>query len=209
MAEKVSYRLLPKDESDSTIKLIEKMKLLLSYGSTNPLERVKHAQKILSFLENIMRSHVTAEVFFYLLEHGATTAWVLQVDLQMSESSAYRALKRLRKSDIVFKATNIRHQHDIRGGPRPIVWALQGTPPEIVAKAIIQHQRALSPKYRVAEKFVQEVLTPHLNKDQYSKGITFRQIIRYSRGHTDPFRNRDISEIAATILITKNIKVWR
>lgn len=185
------------------------MKLLFYNESNNLSERVVAVQELVSFLESIIRSPATAEVFFYLLEHGAATAWVLQVDLRIPEASAYRALKRLRVLGIVFKAIKISHQYSIRGGPRPTVWALQGTPPELVAGAIRKHQRALSPKYRVAEKFVQDILDPYLSRGSRSQGLTFKQIIRLSRGHTQPYRNRDISDIAATILTMRGISVWR
>ena len=183
--------------------------MLLPDGENNLTKRVVAVRELVAFLESIMSSAATSEVFFYLLEQGAATAWLLQVELQMSEATSYRALKRLRKMDLLIDATKIRHQHDTRGGPRPVVWALQGTPPEKIAGAIRKHQRALSPKYRVAEKFVQDILEPHLNRDPSGKGITFNQIIRYSRGQTAPYRNRDIADLAVTILTMKGIKVWR
>jgi len=195
--------------SNSKTELIRKIRLLLPDGENNLTKRVVVVRELVAFLENIIRSPATSEVFFYLLEHGAATAWLLQVDLRMSEASSYRALKRLRKMDLLIDATKIRHQRDTRGGPRPAVWALLGTPPEVIAAAIRKHQRALSPKYRVAEKFVQDILEPHLNRDPSGRGITFNQIIRYSRGQTAPYRNRDIADLAVTILTMKGIKVWR
>lgn len=195
--------------SNSKTELIRKIRLLLPNGENNLTKRVVAVRELVAFLENIMRSAATSEVFFYLLEHGAATAWLLQVELQMPEATAYRALKKLRVMDIVVDAITIRHQTGARGGPRPTVWALQGTSPEVVAAAIRKHQRALSPKYRVAEKFVQDILEPHLNRDPSGRGITFNQIIRYSRGQTAPYRNRDIADLAATILTMKGIKVWR
>ncbi len=200
---------LSSTRSNSKTELIRKIRLLLPDGENNLTKRVVAVRELVAFLENIMRSAATSEVFFYFLEHGAATAWLLQVELQMSEASAYRALKRLRVMDIVVDAISIRHQTGARGGPPPTVWALLGTPPEVVAAAIRKHQRALSPKYRVAEKFVQDILEPQLNRDPSGRGITYNQIIRYSRGQTAPYRNRDIADLAATILTMKGIKVWR
>ncbi len=200
---------LSSTRSNSKTELIRKIRLLLPNGENNLTKRVVAVRELVAFLESIMRSAATSEVFFYLLEQGAATAWLLQVELQMSEATAYRALKRLRVMDIVIDATKIRHQHNTRGGPRPTVWALYGTPPEKIAGAIRKHQRALSPKYRVAEKFVQDILEPHLNRNTSAQGITLNQIIKYSRGQTAPYRNRDIADLAATILTMKGIKVWR
>lgn len=185
------------------------MKLLLSFENTNLSQRLVAVRELMSFLESIGSSPATAEVFFYLLENGAVTAWVLQVDLMIPEATAYRTLKRLRKMNIVFDAVKIRKQKGDRGGPRVIVWALQGTPPEVVAKAVIKHRRALSPKYRVAELFVQDILEPHLARNPHGRGITYKRIIQYARGHTAPFRNIEIAELAATILTMKGIEVWR
>lgn len=198
-----------RDENNPVIKIIEKIKLLLPNGDNNLAQRVVAVRQLVSFLENIISSKATTEVFFYLLEHGAATSWLLQVELLMPESSVYRALKRLRQMDIIINPTRIRHQYDARGGPRPYVWALRGTPPEKSATAIRKHQRALSPKYRVAEQFVQDVLEPHLRRTTNEPGITFNQIIRYTRGHTAPYRNRDIADLAVIILQEKGVKVWR
>ena len=119
------------------------------------------------------------------------------------------SLKRLRKLEIIFPATKVLGKQHKRGGPRPTVWCLQGAEPTKVAEAIIKHNRALSPKYRIAEEFVQGILEPYLRRNSHAKGITYLQIVTLTRGHTAPYQNRDIAEISAKIIEVQGIQVWR
>ena len=196
-------------ENNSVLKLIQKMKLLFYNEGNNLAERVVAVQELVSFLETIFKSPAATVIFSYLLEQGAATSWLLQVETHLPEATVYRGLKRLRAINVVFAATKVRKGKGMRGGPRPTVWCLQGAEPEKVAQAIIKHNRALSPKYRIAEEFIQDILEPYLRKNSHAMGITYLQIISLTRGHTAPFPNRDIAEISATILEDKGIRVWR
>ncbi len=201
--------ILSSNENNPILKLIEKMKLLFSYGANNLSQRAVAVQELVAFLESIMKSPVTSDVFFYFLEHGAATAWLLQVDLTQPEASVYRALKNLRKMDILVNAIKISKHKDSRGGPRPIVWALQGAHATDVAAAIRKHYRSLSPKYRVAEELVQTVIKDHLERNTHVDGITHRTILGIIKGQAEPYHTRDIADLAATILHGQGIKVWR
>lgn len=198
------------DETNSTINTIKKMKLLLLSESTNPIKRAKHANKILSFIESIFSSHGTAEVFVYLLEHGAATAWTLQVDLQIPESTAYRALKRLRRLGLIDAAIKLHRLHDVRGGPRPTVWMLLGADVETVPLAINRHNRALSPNYRMAEEIAQSLLETWLVPKRLSE-YHYRDLVVDVRRATE-LKGRNLIEITnmvATSLRGMDIKVWR
>lgn len=185
------------------------MKLLFSYGGNNPLDRVMEAQKLLSLLESIFRSPTTASIFMYLLDRGAATPWLIQVNLEIPEASVYRGLKRLRSMELVTPEMRIRKTRSSKGGPRPTVWALLTADKDDVAEAIRDHNRALSPNYRVAEKIVQALL-PEI---QIPEGITFKMLFFKAGNKLDKSmsnqRIRDISEISAIILREKGIKVWQ
>ena len=182
------------------------MKLLSSFGDSNYAERAIRVRELLSFLESIKGS--TGEVFFYLLEHGAATAWVLEVDAGLPEATVYRAIKRLRKLDIIVPGAIIPKIRGKLGGPRPTVWALAGSSTEEVARAMIKHTRAISPKYKVAEEMVQALLedTPGI----YERNeVTHRELINYLKIKRAPFKRNDVAELMATILLERGIKVWR
>jgi len=185
------------------------MKLLFYNESTNSLDRVREARKILSLIESIFNSGSTGEVLLYLLDRGAATAWLLQVDLELPEATVYRTLKRLRSMDLVVDAIKVHNIKGSRGGPRPIVWALQGAHTEDVARAMRDHHRALSPKYRVAEQFVQTVIEPYLKRNTQVNGIDYKQIFNFVSEEETPFHIGDIAELAATILHDQGVKVWR
>ncbi|GAI16172.1 unnamed protein product, partial [marine sediment metagenome] len=145
---------LSPDESNPNIDIIKKLKLLLLYKSTNPLDRARHAQRLLSFFESIFTSGSTGAIFLYLLDRGAATSWLIQVDLEIPEATAYQSMKRLRAMKLITPEWRIPKQKGSKGGPRPVVWALLDSSVEDVARAARDHQRAQSPNYRVAEKLV-------------------------------------------------------
>ena len=185
------------------------MKLLLSYENNNPLDRVREAQRLLSFLESIFKSPTTGAVFMYLLDRGAATPWLLQVNLEIPEATTYQVLKRLRRMKLITPEMRIRKSRYSKGGPRPTVWALLTATKEDVAEAIRDHNRALSPNYRVAEEFVQSLL-PEI---QIPEGITYKMLFFKAGNKLDKSmsnqRIRDVTELSAVILREKGIKVWR
>lgn len=201
-------RSLSANENNSVIEIIKKIKLLLPNGDNNLAQRAVAVQELVAFLENIMRSPATSDVFFYFLEHGAATAWLLQVNLMQPEASVYRALKNLRLMDVIVNALKISKQRDSKGGPRPTVWAIQGARSDDVAAAIRNHYRSLSPKYRVAEKLVQTIIQEHLERNTQIDGITHRTILSLITGHAKPYHTRDVADLAVTILKEQGIKVW-
>lgn len=197
---------LSPNESNSQIILLQKMKLLLSYESINPLDRVREAQQLLSFIESIFSSSTTGAVFMYLLERGAATSWLLQVNLEIPEATTYQALKRLRRMQLITPELRITRKKYGKGGPRPVVWALLTATPEDVAVAARDHHRALSPNYRVAEELVQYLLEEFVQEE-----ITYRQILEHAKHKLtmSTQRIRDVSELSAIILKEKGIRVWR
>lgn len=182
--------------------------LVLYDESTNLSNSLTRITKLLSFHEKIFSSPSTAEVFLYFCMNGSATGWTLQNELDMAEATVYRALKRLRTMNVIESALRASKQKGSKGGPRPVVWALQGSTTEEVARALRLHYRMLSPKFLVAEKAAQTILDEYIIKRQVDE-ISYREIIIHVKELRIPFSTPDIADLAATYLNEKGIKVWR
>ncbi len=183
-------------------------KLLLLNEDNNLATTLKNIQELLSFSEKIFSSSAIAEAFLYFCLHGASTAWVLQNELNMPEATAYRALKRLRSLGIVVPALKVSKPKSSKGGPRPTVWALEGSSTEEVAGALRLHYKMLSPKFRVAEEVAQTIIDEYLTVRNVEE-ISYREIVIKVKELRIPFRTPDIANLAANYLHEMGIKVWR
>ena len=179
------------------------MKLLLYNKSDVLSDRVSRSQRFLSIFKRVFSSDATTEAFFYLLERGACTAWLMQIHLEMPEATAYRAIKTLRTLQIVEQRHSVKMPRGVkRGGPKPKIWGLVGCTRKEEAKAYRDHVRAQSPKYRAAEKYVQDFL------GREEKEITMNRIKSDLR-HMQVRESYDVATLAAEILHERGIKVWR
>ncbi len=183
-------------------------RLLLLNEENNLATTLKNIQELLSFSEKIFSSSAIAEAFLYFCLHGASTAWVLQNELNMPEATAYRALKRLRSLGIVVPALKVSKPKSSKGGPRPTVWALEGASTEEVAGALRLHYKMLSPKFRVAEEVAQTIIDEYLAVRNVEE-ISYREIVIKVKELRIPFRTPDIANLAANYLHEMGIKVWR
>ena len=191
------------------IKYIEVYRQLLLLNEKNNLSTtLKNIQELLTFTEKVFSSPAVAEVFLYFCLHGAATAWVLQNELSVPEATAYRALKRLRSIGIVVPALKVSKVKSSKGGPRPTVWALEGSSNEEVAKSLRLHFKLLSPKFQVAETVAQTILDEYITKRKLDE-ISYREIVVQVKALRVPFRTPDIADLAATYLNERDIKVWR
>jgi predicted transcriptional regulator len=190
-------------------KFIEVYRQLLLLNENNNLATtLKNIQELLTFTEKVFSSSAVAEVFLYFCLHGASTAWVLQNELTLPEATAYRALKRLRSIGIVVPALKVSKVKSSKGGPRPTVWALEGSSNDEVAKALRLHYKLLSPKFQVAETVAQTILDEYIIKRKVDE-ISYREIVVQVKELRVPFRTPDIADLAATYLNERGIKVWR
>lgn len=206
----VDNQLPPKNENNPVLILLQKMKLLLYNGGNNPLQQAIQAEQLIALFGGIFSSPATGKVFMYLLINGAATAWTLQVDLRLAEATAYRALKKLRALGLIDAAIRIDRIHDVRGGPRPTVWLLEGADPTTVPLAIQKHNRALSPQYRMAQEIAQGILDMWLIPKGI-KSISYKELILDVRKTTD-LQGRglvDATNMVAQALRGMKIKVWR
>ncbi|MFH2111455.1 MAG: hypothetical protein ABIJ47_09375 [Candidatus Bathyarchaeota archaeon] len=169
---------------------------------------LKNIQELMSFSEKIFSSSAVSEAFLYFCLHGASTAWVLQCELNMPEATVYRALKRLRAMGVVVPALKVSKVKRSKGGPRPTVWAIDSATPEEVSTALKHHYRMLSPKFRVAEEVAQTILDEFAEKG-IPLEINYRDIMLQVRELKIPFKGPDIADLAAQYLHERGIKVWR
>ena len=198
----------PKKESNPVYDIIYQFKLLLNNRESNQQSSAVYARIILSKLRSIFGSKAVGEAFTYFCLHGASTAWVIQCRLEMTEPTAYRAMKQLRSLGVIEPALKVSKIKHSKGGPRPIVWVIQGGSPEDVADALRLHYQMLSPKYRIAENVAQTILDEFHDKGR-PREISYREIIVYVKELEIPFMAPDIATMTAQYLHEKGIKVWR
>lgn len=91
-----------------------------------------------SFLMNVSPK-ATLKTFLYFCRHGASTAWILQNELDIPESTVYRALDKLRSLGIVIPAIKISRRRNSKGGPRTTVWALESSSTDETLSALRLH----------------------------------------------------------------------
>lgn len=171
---------------------------------------MRDIRELLSFSKSIFSSPSVGKVFLYFCKRGASTAWLLQSELEIPEATAYRALKKLRSIGVIrpsIKTSKMRHS---KGGPRPVVWSVANASAEEISAATKLHFRTLNPKFRVAEDVAQTIL------DKFSESnfdghleITYREIVVQVRRWGTPFRAPDIADLTAEYLAENGVKIWR
>jgi predicted transcriptional regulator len=190
-------------------KYVEVFRKLLLLNEKNDLATtLKNIQELMSFSEKIFSSKAVSETFLYFCLHGASTAWVLQCELNMPEATVYRALKRLRAMGVVVPALKVSKVKRSKGGPRPTVWAIESATPNEVGTALKHHYRMLSPKFRVAEEVAQTILDQFHEKEAPLE-IKYTEIMIHVKELKIPFKGPDIADLAAQYLHERGIKVWR
>ena len=102
-----------------------------------------YTNTVLSKLRTIFSSKAVGEVFTYFCLHGASTAWVLQCELNMPEATVYSVLKRLRVIGVLVPTIKVSKVKRSKGGPRPTVWAIDTASPDEVSSALRLHYNLL------------------------------------------------------------------
>lgn len=101
----------------------------------------EYTRTVLSTLRGIFKSKATSKTFVYFLLHGAATTWTLQCELNMPEPTVYQTLKNLHDIEIIAPAEKMSKVKRRKGGPRPILWALDGATTEEVNEARRLHYK--------------------------------------------------------------------
>lgn len=214
------------EELEDTILSIKSSKKLLSRYKNNIIEyrdvfrrlllpneenlalHDRNFEQLFSLCKRIFSSDAIAKAFLYLCIHGAATAWILQVKLNLTEPTAYRSLKQLRTLNIVKPAVKVPKKLKSKGGPRPTVWAIEGATTEEISAAINLHIKTLSPKYRIAEEVAQTILDNYLSKKPTLE-ITYSEIVLQIKQLRIPFNIPDIADLTAKYLHERGIRIWR
>ena len=201
---------LPRRDSIPILYIIRAFRILLLHDSIIKLNELTTDREILSACGRIFSSEWMGQAFIYLCRNGATTAWLLQVQLGMPETTSHRVLKQLMAMEVVEPVIKIPRRKLSRSGPIPKVWGLRGHyTPEDVAKAINLHYRTLSPKYRMAREIAQSMLSEYI-RPRHVKEISYREIVAYVKERRRvPFHSPDLADLAATYIHEQGIKVWR
>lgn len=201
---------LPRHDSIPILYIIRAFRIILSNDSIISRNSLATDREILSACGRIFSSEWMGQAFIYLCRTGAVTAWLLQIQLGMPETTSHRVLKQLMALEIVEPVIKMPRRRMKRSGPIPKVWGLRGHyVPEDVAKAINLHYRTLSPKYRLAREVAQSMLTEYL-EPRHLKEISYREIVAYVKDNRwISFNAPDIAELAADYIHEKGIKVWR
>lgn len=200
--------LLKRSRGNYVYYIITAFKLIIKSFENQPLNQLNLERKTLSICNSIFRGRATAEVFLYLCKNGASTSWVLQVQLNMSEATTFNALKRLRSSNIVEPMIRIMQKKGTKGGPRPTIWGLIGCTNEEIAGAINLHHRCMSPKYRLAEEIAQKMLKEYIIPKGVNE-ISLLDIVKEVKMGGRKFQYMDVANLAAQYLHEEGIKIWR
>ena len=175
------------------------------FYTSNLREFMTIRDKILGRVGYILFKEKVRWVAFYFLTRKAATPQILQHEFGIHYRTLYRILRDLEAFGLIHPITKI---NENRRGRKVKVYATSDASEEDIKKAITLHMKLLSPKYRIAEKLAQTLLTDYITKTQ-SNEITFREIIITIREIKIPYNKHDIAEIVAKILEEKGIKVWR
>lgn len=201
-----STTILSPNERLASIDIVKEFGILLSNGERIKKNSVTYRLRILSQLKRIFSSEKLGEIFLYLVDKKAFSAWDIQVHLDIPEQSAYRHLKTLRAMGIITKA--LRATKDVRPGIKPTIWQAQCAEADDIVNALNRHYRSLSPKYRVAEKLAQTLLTEIIEKDKQPE-LKYHEIVQRIREKNLHRELTDIADLTAQYLHEQGIKVWR
>ena len=198
---------MSKNDSNPVYDIIYGFKLLLLRRGYNREAAEPVPRSMLSKLRSIFGSKAVAEVFTYFCLHGAASAWVLQCRLKMTEPTAYRAMKTLRSLGFIQPAIKVQHQKRSRGGPRPVIYVLEGADKGSIVKALKIHNKMLSPKFRMAENIANELFAEYQEAGKLE--INYSDIVRHIKKNRLPLKGSDIPELTARYLHERGMKVWR
>jgi len=208
---------LSQDERIPSIDIVNEFEILFYICENIVKKPITQRLKTLSQMKRIFASEVLGRVFFYLVEKKAFSAWDIQVHLNIPEATAYKHIKTLRSMGVLTKALKAKqrvktwsrkHGSMKKPGPFPIIWQSQKADAEDIVEALNRHYRSLSPKYRVAEKIAQTILTDIIEKETIPE-IKYHEIIQIVKENKLHRELVDIADLTAQYLHEKGVKVWR
>jgi predicted transcriptional regulator len=103
--------------------LLYRLGLILSRGGNNSEYNITHIRETLSTLSSLFSSHSLTKTFVHLCRQRCSTAYIIQMETRLPESTVYRAMKRLREQGIIHEVQKLSPKR--RGGPRTRIYALR------------------------------------------------------------------------------------
>lgn len=204
-------KLLSTGESNPQYNIVTAFQLVLSSIESNSKSVLGDEYKLLSLLESIFGTKQLGSTFFYFIKKGAATAWTLQVQLSLPESTTYRLTKRLKSLGLieeVKKITRFRSIIQPRGGPRPIVYAMPNCSHAKIADAILLHHRSLNPKWRFAEELVPTIISDYM-EPRGLKTLERKWLLQWVKETSPPYNVGDIVDLAIPIFKMRGVTVSR
>jgi len=194
--------LLSQDENNPLYYKNIENKLLLSFGDNNAEIRRRDALLILSFFGSNITSRQTLDGAIFFLKNGAGTARDLQT-IGIPEATAYRMIKNLRSLGFIEPYTKLTFRGK-RGGPRPVLYAINGATAKEITQAADRYLRQSSRSY----VFVDQVYQLTLNHIE-DQGIQYRKIFNVAKSAgCRGFKYQDVADIVAQRHQQEGIKVW-
>lgn len=173
--------------------------------------RVEINLGLLRQIKNIASSDVAFEVFMYSLRRRAFTAKMAINELDIPESSFYRGKKRLLKEGFIVqtkKVPGILTRKLGKGGPKPVIYAVEGYTADDINKALHMHEAFLSEKFTEATKVSQLLMDDYVVIKQGKQEIQYKDIQRVIRERYNRY-DSDFVDMIAMYLHSSGVKVWR
>lgn len=176
--------------------VIEFLELIVSNVTTNPPKSRRVREVELISLFQAITAGVTFEVLIYFLKNRAATSSVVIMETRLPYASVYRAIKVLKSLGFLRMATKVRNHVEVKGGPRPNVWALPGAREDQVREAVNRHHKISWDEFLIAEKLIGELMASQ--RLRVLGEITRQEILIMTRSSTF-LRGPDLVKMADRI----------
>lgn len=195
--------LLKNDESNPVYYNISEKKLLLPYGNINWEIHSEFAKVLLSRVESILLSKQYVKAFIYFLDKKAATTTLMIKELGMSSQTTYNIMRKLAQAGLVEPVMKVK---SVRGGPKPILYALPNINHETIQQRCHDHNMANNKIYSHVMKVAQICLEHYRDEE-----MQFNKIVGLSRRYNiTGFRFIDVAnEVARVLTVDYGKKIWR
>jgi len=174
----------------------------------------RQVEQFLSKLKKtgLLNSQTLAIYYFFYTERAGTITYLTE-ELDIDDSTAYRAIKPLIKYKLIKKLGKIKPAPG--GGPKPTIYGVPDALPEDIANAQHREMKRTTPGYEFARKMSQLILDeylPHrLNGPTEIKYIEVARFIgrNYPYGGPGGFDKSGVIDVTCKHLHEQGIKVWR
>jgi len=197
--------LLPKFDRISLISILRDNLILPTFEITNSEEGRLRRENIRSVFGTIAKRN-NWEILLYLLENGAITSIIAWRRLNITPRSAWRSLEELRDIEIIEVALRNKIPR-VRGVPAN-VYRLPDATVEQVRNAVQLHNKLFtSKKFRLADNLAQTILEEF--KEEEIKEVYYKSLFQQVKALCVGYNTSDITDMVATILHERGVRIWR